>query len=214
MNQWVGLQSMVKGPVKSGNICQIWGVPVDWLVKYPEFNPTTQYLNGDMVVGWQKYWLKFAASASGKGFKEELKYLKGSAYWEQTLQFRTCWQSGQTDITINNMAHHRWIFMFKEAGTGIYYVIGKPWVGAELAVTYSNSQGTITEFKASFKSIHRAPLYTGVNRAAVRIVDAGGNFIIDAEGNYLCTIGEMVAPTDPAGDFSGSDFTNSDFYVE
>jgi hypothetical protein len=213
MNQWVSLESLQKGPVKSGNICQIWGIPVDHLVKYPEFSPTTQYLDGDIIVGWQKYWLKFAASASGKGFKEELKYLKGSPYWEQSLTFRAYWQSGQTDVMINNMAHHRWIFMFKEAGTGMYYVIGKTPVGSDLAVTYTNGQGTITEFKATFKSLHRAPLYTGVNRAAVRIVDADGNFIIDAEGNYLCTIGDMITPPSGAGDFSGADFTNDDFYV-
>lgn len=213
MNQWVQHESFIKGPVKPGRICQIWGVPVDWLIHFPEFSSETQYLDGDMVVGWEKYWLKFAVAPTGKGFKEELKYLKGRPYWELTLNFRTYWQSGQHDIKINNMANHRWIFMFKEGDTGMYYVIGKPPVGAEISVVYSNDQGTVTDFKATFKSLHRAPLYTGVNRAAVRIVDAEGNFIVDAEGNYLCTIGDMVTPTDPVGDFSGEDFTGSDFYV-
>jgi hypothetical protein len=214
MNQWVQHSSFVKGPVTTGNICQVWGVPVDWLVQFPGFSPTTQYLDGDMVVGWEKYWLKLAVASSAKGFEEEVKYIKGRKYWDQTLMFRTYWQSGQHDIKIDNMTNHRWIFMFKEAGTGMYYVIGKPPVGADLSVTYSNKQGTVTDFKATFKSIHRAPLYTGVHRAAVRIVDAEGNFIVDAEGNYLCTIGDMVTPPDGVGDFSSADFTNEDFYVE
>jgi hypothetical protein len=105
--------------------------------------------------------------------------------------------------------------MVKEAGTGQYYVIGKPPVGAEIAISYTNEQGTVTEFSASFQALHRAPLYTGVNRSVIRLIDADGNFIVDAEGNYVCSIGPAVAlPSTPTGgDFASADFTSDDFVV-
>lgn len=211
MNQWVPFQSFVKGPVKAGGLCEIYGVPVDWIVRFPGFNPATQYLDGDIVLGYQKYWLRFQVAPTDKGFSEELKYLKGRPFWEQRLQFRLNWQSGSQHIKLNNMANHRWVFLVKEAGTGIFYVIGKPDVGADISASYNNQQGTITQISASFKAIHRAPLYNGVNRAVCRIVDVQGNFIRDADGNYLAVICDMVTPPDPGGAEFSNEYSNEFF---
>jgi hypothetical protein len=217
MNQWVQFDSFPKGPVTTGQICAVYGVPVDWIVQFPEFNPQTQYLQGDIILGYQKTWLRFMPAATRKVFREASKTLKGRPYWDQSLGFKINWQSGLTHIKASNMVNHRWVFMVKEAGTGQYYVIGKPPVGAEIAISYSNEQGTVTEFSASFQALHRAPLYTGVNRSVIRLVDAQGNFIIDAEGNYVCSIGPAVGlpDTPTVGDFTTGDFdfTNNDFIV-
>jgi hypothetical protein len=47
------------------------------------------------------------------------------------------------------------------------------------------------------------------------LIDADGNFIVDAEGNYVCSIGPAVAlPSTPTGgDFASADFTSDDFVV-
>ena len=212
MNAWVQLSKLVKGPVTAGGVCKMWAIPVDWIFLFPKFNPTTQYLDGDIVTAWKKYWFAIDLPASGKGFEEASKESNGRSYWEQTFSFRIYWQSGQTDVKIANMLHHRWIFLFKEAGTGMYYVVGMPPVGAQLQVVYKNAQGTITEFKGIAQSTHRAPLYTGVNRSAKRLVDTSGNPVVDDNGDYLYTIGEMIVPS-VEGDFSREDFTENEFYV-
>lgn len=215
MNQWVQFDSFPKGPVTTGHICAVYGVPVDWIVRFPEFNPATQYLDGDIILAYQKTWLRFVPASTRRVFKEGSKTLKGRPYWEQSLSFKINWQSGQTHVKASNMVNHRWVFMVKEAGTGQYYVIGKPPVGADLTIAYTNEQGTVTEFSSSFQALHRAPLYTGVNRSVIRLVDGSGNFIVDGEGNYICSIGPAVAlPSTPTGgDFADDDFTNSTFYV-
>ena len=215
MNQWVQFDSFPKGPVTTGHICAVYGVPVDWIVRFPEFNPATQYLDGDIILAYQKTWLRFVPASTRRVFKEGSKTLKGRPYWEQSLTFKINWQSGQTHVKASNMVNHRWVFMVKEAGTGQYYVIGKPPVGADLTIAYTNEQGTVTEFSSSFQALHRAPLYTGVNRSVIRLVDGSGNFIVDGEGNYICSIGPAVAlPSTPTGgDFADDDFTNSTFYV-
>jgi len=215
MNQWVQFDSFPKGPVTTGQICAVYGVPVDWIVQFPEFNPQTQYLQGDIILGYQKTWLRFVPAATRKVFREASKTLKGRPYWDQSLGFKINWQSGLTHIKASNMVNHRWVFMVKEAGTGQYYVIGKPPVGAEIAISYTNEQGTVTEFSASFQALHRAPLYTGVNRSAIRVTDAAGNFITDGEGNYVGSIGAPGSwPAIPAGtDFSSIDFTGNNFIV-
>lgn len=215
MNQWVQHDSFPRGPVTSGQICAVYGVPVEWIVDFPGFNPTTQYLEGDIILAYQKTWLRFVVSPSRKNLKDSSKIFKGRPLWEQNLQFRIHWTSGQTHVKTSNMANSRWVFMVKEAGTGQYYVIGKPPVGAELTVAYTNEQGTVTDFSASFQAIHRTPLYTGVNRSVIRLVDGDGNFLIDSDGNYICSIGPAVTlPEIPTGgDFASADFTSNDFLV-
>jgi hypothetical protein len=58
-------------------------------------------------------------------------------------------------------------------------------------------------------------LYTGVNRSAIRVTDAAGNFITDGDGNYVGSIGAPGSwPVIPAGtDFSSIDFTGNNFIV-
>lgn len=212
MNAWVQLSKLVKGPVTAGGICKAWAIPVDWIYKFPSYDPATQYLNGDIVTAPKKYWIEVELPASGKGFEESSKYINGRHFWEQTFNFRIYWQSGQTHVKVANMLHHRWVFMFKEAGTGMYYIVGLPKVGAQLDVTYKNAQGTITDFKGVAQSTNRAPLYTGVNRSSIRIVDAIGDPIFDDDGNPIFVIGDMVSPI-VIGDFDKADFTNNEFYV-
>lgn len=215
MNQWVQLESFGKGPVKKGQVCEVYGIPVDWILDFPEFDPQSQYVTGDIVAGWQKYWLRFNVAASGKGFEETTRTLKGRTYWEQTFKFRLNWQSGRQNVKLQNMTNHRWVFLFREGGTGLYYLVGKPPVGAELTINYSNGQNTVTDIQIKFQSIHRAPLYTGVNRGSRRIADGVGNFLVDADGNYICTVGDpIMAPPvlETEGEFSNDDFSN-EFFV-
>ena len=106
------------------------------------------------------------------------------------------------------MAHHRWVFLVKEAGTNLLYVIGKPPVGAELSVAYSDKQGTVTDFTAKFQSIHRAPIYPGEKKAAIRVLDSSGNFLIDINGDYVVSVGDMVTPAISTGDFGNFNNTN------
>jgi hypothetical protein len=192
----------------------VYAVPVEWVAVFPKFDPLTQYLQGDIVLGYEKYWIRINVSASGKSFSEATRKLNGLTAWEQKISLRLNWQSGPQDVRLQNMTNHRWIFLIREAGTAIYYVVGKPPTGAEVNFEYQSETGTVTNIDVSFQSIHRAPLYTGVNRALCRIVDVDGNFLVDSEGNYLATYCDMVAPADPsAGEFANSDFASSDFYV-
>ena len=214
MNQWVSFTSLTKGPATTGQICQIYGVPVEWISIFPKFDPETQYLDGNIVLDYQKTWFKFNPGASGKFFDESTKALKGRTFWEQKISFNLFWQSGPQDVKLQNMINHRWVFLFKEAGTGIYYVVGKPPVGATVSIGYTNKQGTVTEISANFQSIHRAPLYTGVNQSMYRYIDEDGNFIVDEDGNYLGEPGPItLAPDGTLGEFSGTDFTNDDFFT-
>ena len=185
MNQWVQFENFVKGPVTSGQICKIYGIPVEWLTSFPSFDPESQYLQGSFALLEGKSWIRFIVAASSKSLDEEVKLLKGRPYWEQSLSFRLNWQSGEQSMKLNNMANHRWVFAIQEGGTGLTYILGKPPVGAEVQVTYSNKQGTITDIKASFKAIHRLPIYVGTT---------------------------PVDP-DPEGDFAGADFRFEDFFV-
>lgn len=214
MNQWVNFTSFAKGKPTSGNICQVYGVPVEWIAIFPKFDPETQYLDGNIVLDYQKTWFKFSPGASGKVFEETTKQLKGRAYWEQKISFPLFWQSGPQHVKLNNMANHRWVFLFKES-TGIYYVVGKPGVGAVVNIDYTNQQGTVTKISASAQSLHRAPLYTGVNQSMYRFVDEDGNFIYDEETEmYLGAPGPIAeAPEGTIGEFAGYDFTDDEFYV-
>jgi len=213
MNQWLAHNNFLQGPATSGNICAIYAVPVEWIHVFPDFDPATQYLKGDIVLKYEKYWIKFSVPGANKSFDEITKTLNGRTYWDQKLSFTLYSQSGNQDVRLGNMANHRWVFLFREGGTGIYYVVGKPAAGAELTIGYSNKSGTATDLTVQFRSIHRAPLYTGVNRALCRLIDDEGNFVVDGDGNYVTLLCDMVVPDNPAGgDFAGADF-NTDFYV-
>ena len=211
MNEWLALPSLPKGPVTAGTPCALYGVPVEWVSSFPSFSPTTQKLFGNISLKEGKEWLVFTIAASGKEFQESSKTLNGLPYWEQQIQGNLYWQGSLQHVSISNMLNHRWIFIVKEGGTGLRYVVGSPKVGATVSANYTNKQGTVTGVTIAFRSPHRAPLYYGrINETMGFLIMGDGGYLVDAGGGRLALF-STVAET-PAGDFSAADFT-SDFVI-
>ena len=167
MNEWKELTSIPRSAITSGGFCQVWGVPVEWVDSFPNTDPLTQKLQGSITLIDGKSFISFLWAHPSRVFSEEGKIFNGTPLWEQKLTGKL--YSNTTDIHLqhNNMLFHRWVFLAKEAGTGNIYVIGKPSTGAALTISYNSGQGTVTEVTATFRSIHRAPVYEGVIPGAV-----------------------------------------------
>ncbi len=161
MNEWISLQSIPRSTVTSGGICQVWGVPVEWIDEIPRENPLTQIISGTITLTGDHVWIPFIWAHPSKAFSEEGKIQNGLPYWETKLTGTAYWNPADHHIQANNILFHRWVFLVKEAGTGNYYLIGKPGTGAKITVSYNSRPGTKTETTAVFQAKHRAPLYTG-----------------------------------------------------
>lgn len=161
MNEWVSLQSIPKSAVTSGGLCQVWGVPVEWIESIPRESPLTQMIEDTITLVGSRAWIPFLWSHPTRVFTEEGKIQNGQPYWEQKLTGSVYWNPTGQHIQAGNMLFHRWVFLVKEAGTGNYYLIGKPSSGAKLTVAYTSKTGTKTEITATVTDKHRACLYLG-----------------------------------------------------
>ena len=167
MNEWKELTSIPRSAITSGGLCQVWGVPVEWVETFPSVNALTQIISSDIQLLAGKSWISFLWAHPSRAFSEEGKIFNGTPLWEQKLSGKLYSNTTDASLQHNNMLFHRWVFLVKEAGTGNIYVVGKPPVGAALSIQYNSNQGTITEVTAAFRSIHRAPIYTGNMPGAV-----------------------------------------------
>ena len=166
MNEWISQQSVPRSSVTSGQICQVLGVPVEWIMSFPSVDPLTQRMTTDITLLGGKSWIPFLVASTGKSVDEESKSLNGSNYWEHKLSGNFYWQNADQHIQFNNMVLHRWVFLVKEGGTGLIYIIGKPSAGATVSINYSNKSGTVTSLTASHRALHRMIIYGGVTEGA------------------------------------------------
>lgn len=161
MNEWIALQSQPRSTVTAGGLCRVYGVPLEWIQNIPRENPLSQTITDDIALAAGRSWIPFIWASASKTFSEEGRTDNGQPIWETRLNGAVYWNPSGQHIQAGNVVYHLWVFLVKEAGTGNYYLVGTQNKGARMGVSYQSRPGTKTEFTAAFRSMRRAPIYTG-----------------------------------------------------
>lgn len=159
--EWLSLYSLPRGVVKPGSACLVAAVPEEWVETFPEVDPVTQTMPDNIVLKADRLWLPLLLVSKKRVFKQELQRSKSGVSWSQSISGRTAGQSVYIYLALENYAYHRWVLLFKEAGTGLVYIVGKPGSGALLEHQYSNEAGTISQVSFLRNAIAIAPIYNG-----------------------------------------------------
>jgi hypothetical protein len=158
---FLSLSSLPRGKVASGTACLLAMVPEEWVLSFPPVDPTTQMLDGDIVLHPTRAWLRLYLVSRRRPLREEQQRTPAGIIWQQQVQGRTAGQSVTIHEYLRNMAPHRWVILYQETGTDITYVIGRPGSGALLDANYSNEVSTFTTISLTRTSITRAYVYRG-----------------------------------------------------
>lgn len=158
---WLQPSSIPRAKVYAGSACLLAMVPVEWVQSFPAINPTTQMLQGSITLQPGRSWLRCILASQAIPLKEESQRNSAGLYWQINISGRTVGHSAPIHNYLNNFPHHRWLVLYKEAGTGITYAIGHPDSPAQIAVSYSNENGTINAISISRTSMHRSMVYRG-----------------------------------------------------
>ncbi len=158
---WLQPASIPKGIVKAGKACLLAMAPIEWIASWPPIDPATQMLTGDITLAAGRQWLRAILVSNGTPLKCDDQSRPAGLFRQVSITGRTVGHSIPIHHYLTNYPHHRWVLLYKEAGTDITYVIGSNHAGATLATSYDNAANTINTLTFSISQLHRPLVYRG-----------------------------------------------------
>jgi hypothetical protein len=159
MNEWLQLQSISKGIIGPGGMCEVLACPIDWIKYFPRVNPNTQTVTDKIQLITGKAWLAFSLTSQSRSFKEQQESSAAGIFFKQTVSGILTGQNEGNHLVLNNMIPYKWIVVCRERNTGCTYLVGDIDGGARLKIDYESKKGTVTELIFSNQSKYRALLY-------------------------------------------------------
>lgn len=161
MEYWQNPINLPKGKVHAGSACMLLAVPEEWIATIPAIDPATQKIDGTITLIADKNWLTLSLVSQRRIFKEDSQRTEAGLTWSQSISGKTAGHSEYLHLLLGIYPQHRWVLLYKEAGSEISYLIGKPGSGAILDVAYTNDGATVSTISFSRRSSSRALLYQG-----------------------------------------------------
>lgn len=158
---WLQPATIPRSIVKAGKACLIAMVPIEWVAAFPPIDPATQMLTGTITLTGTHQWLRMLLVHSSTPLQTTDQRNPAGLFRQITIEGRTAGHSIPIHHYLTNYPHHRWLILYKEAGTGITYVIGHPNSGATITTSYSNEQNTINTIQIAHTALHRPLVYRG-----------------------------------------------------
>jgi hypothetical protein len=155
------VESLIRGKVAAGSACLIAAVPEEWIFSIPAADPATGAINADIVLKTGYKWLRTVLVSRTRFFKEENTRSDAGKSWQQSITGRSVGNSQALYNLLGVWTDHRWVLLYKEAGTNATYLIGKPGSGAVANVQYSNEGATVSGLTFTRAAVHRANHYGG-----------------------------------------------------